>query len=58
MNKLDATVIAVLGEPVQMYDKYFVKVEYVCEGVCGRTNLMFDTIEEAVNLKPGREFVV
>lgn len=59
MNLLDAKVTKIISsKPKFKYDKYLVKVEYECYGLNSSTYLMFDTENEALDLKIGHEFLV
>lgn len=58
MNLIDAWVIKVLSDkPVFMYDKYWVKIEYTCEGGEGECDLMFKTKKEAESIDIGHKFL-
>ena len=57
MNQLEAVVIKVMSKkPGFRYDKYWMKVEYVCYGLSSTMDLMFDTKEEAMAMGPGHKF--
>ena len=59
MNTLDAFVKKVMSKkPRYKYEKYWVKVEYLCYGLTSTTDLMFDTKEEAKSIKEGHKFLV
>ena len=52
MNTLDAFVKKVMSKkPRYQYEKYWIKVEYLCYGLTSTTDLMFDTEEEAKSIK-------
>ena len=57
MNTLDAFVKKVMSKkPRYQYEKYWIKVEYLCYGLTSTTDLMFDTEEEAKSIKEGYKF--
>ena len=62
MNLLDAYVEEVLGieqwtPPEELFPKYIVSVTYTCwSPVILKTNLQFDTLEEAEGVKKGHKF--
>ena len=59
MNKLDAEVIKVISrKPKFEYDKWWMKVEYECYGLHSETYLMFESEQEAIDLKVGFRFLV
>ena len=47
MNKIDATIIEVLGQPYQLYEKWCVDVKVEAEGVESKSQVMGDTPYEA-----------
>ena len=57
MNLIDATVVAVLSTPYEKYNKWWVDVNCVDMGGESKTNLMFDTIEEAEKVGLGYQFL-
>lgn len=57
MNLIECTVTKILSEPYLMYDKWFLKVEYICYDVKSETTLMFDSIETANKINIGHEFL-
>lgn len=57
MNKLDAEVIKVISrKPKFEHGKWWMKVEYGCCGLRSETYLMFDSEQEAMELKVGFKF--
>lgn len=58
MNLLNATVVAILGNPEKKYNAWFVKVRINCYGRISETHVMFKSEEEANNLKLGAEVMV
>ena len=59
MNTLDAYVKKVMSKkPRYQYEKYWVKVEYLCYGLTSTVDLMFETEEEAMQVKEGYKFLV
>jgi len=57
MNLVEAIVTKVLREPFEDYNKWWVKVEYICYGSKSETELMFKTKEEAEKVKIGYKFL-
>lgn len=57
MNLIDCTVTSLLSEPYIKYDHWWIKCEYVAEGIKGVTNIHFDTEEEAKCIKIGHKFL-
>lgn len=57
MNLIDAVVTKVYGEPVKLYNKWWVPCEYVSFGHTGTTRLMFESKEDAEAVKEGFRFV-
>jgi hypothetical protein len=57
MNLLECTVKKVLGISYLKYEKWWRKVEYNCYGLTSKTDLMFNTKEEADNLQTGYVFL-
>ena len=61
MNMIDGYVEEVLSEPKYVvytgFDWYFVKVRYSDEGGEHETDLMFDTMEKALDVKKGYVFL-
>ena len=58
MNTLDAVVTKITSEPYEMYDKWWVDVEYDCWGAISKTKLMFYSKESALSVKVGYKFIV
>lgn len=58
MNKVDAYVEEVIGNPYYDNYKYWQKVKYSSYGISGTTTLMFDTIEQALSLFVGYKFQI
>lgn len=59
MNQLDAVVTKIISKkPRFQYEKYWVKVEYECYGLHSETYLMFETEQNALDLKVGFKFLV
>lgn len=58
MNLIDAIVRKVIAGPHKLfdYDMWVVPVEYEDEGGKGITNLHFNTLDEAAEVKPGYIF--
>ena len=58
MNHLDFDVTEVLAKPYENYGKFWVRVNGTCEtnGVYENT-LMFDTLQEALEVKAGDTFL-
>jgi len=57
MNLLDAVVTKVKSEPFFDYEYWWVKVDYDCWSVKSETQLMFKTLEEAMEIKVGYKFL-
>lgn len=57
MNILEHTVTMITGIPYFAYNKWWVPVVADCWGIPTETTLMFDTQEEAANVKIGYEFL-
>lgn len=57
MNLIDHWVTAILSEPEERYNKFWVRVSYDCIGGKGESNLMFDTLEEAKQIKVNDKFL-
>ena len=56
---LEAEVIRIISwKPKLEFDKYIIKVEYVCYGLCSETYLAFDNEQDALNLKIGHKFKI
>lgn len=56
---LDAEVIRIISwKPKIKFDKYIVKVEYLCHGLRSDTYLAFDNEQAALNLKIGHKFKI
>lgn len=59
MNKLNAYVKKVISKkPRYQYEKYWIKVEYLCCGLTSTVDLMFDTEEDAKSIKEEHKFLV
>lgn len=56
MNLIDLTVTSILSTPVKQYNHWWLKVAYTDIGGEGQTNLMFDTFEDASEVKIGDKF--
>lgn len=58
MNCLDFYVTEILAEPYENYGKFWVRVKGNCEAseAYGKT-LMFDTLQEALEVKAGDTFL-
>lgn len=57
MNLVDAFVKKVISEPYEEYGKWWIDVEYISWGVPGKTRLMFDSKEQALEVKEGYKFL-
>ncbi len=57
MNLIEAKVTKVMDKPQYKYGKWFVKVEFECEGVKGTTSLCFDSEVEALAVGENFEFL-
>ena len=57
MNLLEAEVIEVLSEPYFKHDKWWVTVNYDCYDLKSKTELMFNTEEEAKKVEVGFKFL-
>ncbi len=60
MNLLDATVTKVLSRPKQYAfskERWFVEVEYECWGRVSNGEIMKNSLEEALLVKPGYKFL-
>ncbi|ECW8744235.1 hypothetical protein F4284_07095 [Salmonella enterica] len=53
MNLVDAFVKKVISEPYEEYGKWWIDVEYISWGVPGKTRLMFESKEQALEVKEG-----
>lgn len=51
MNLVDAFVKKVISEPYEEYGKWWIDVEYISWGVPGKTRLMFESKEQALEGK-------
>ena len=59
MNRLNAYVKKVMSnKPRYQYKKYWIKVEFLCYGLTSTVDLMFETEEEAMQVKEGYKFLV
>ena len=58
MNYCDAYVTEVLGGAFYEYDKWWKPVKYLSEGLESETDLMFDTLKEAEEVKADYKFLV
>ncbi|CUA63718.1 hypothetical protein IGX65_004798 [Escherichia coli] len=54
MNLVDAFAKKVISGP---YGKWWIDVEYISWGVPGKTRLMFDSKEQALEVKEGYKFL-
>jgi len=58
MNLCDSYVKEVLGPPILKYNKWWLPVSYFCWSINPEeTELMFDTKEEALSIKPNHHFL-
>ena len=57
MNLIDHWITAILSEPEEMYNKFWIRVSYTCEGGTGESNLMFETLDEAKSIKVNDKFL-
>lgn len=57
MNLVDAFVKKVISGPYEEYGKWWIDVEYISWGVSGKTRLMFDSKEQALEVKEGYKFL-
>lgn len=57
MNLCDCYVTKIIGEPHYEYNKWWLQVEYACEGVTSETDLMLGTLEEAEAVQIGHHFL-
>lgn len=53
MNLVDAFVKKVISGPYKEYGKWWIDVEYISWGVPGKTRLMFESKEQALEVKEG-----
>ncbi|EOZ9503398.1 hypothetical protein ACQYG3_004794 [Escherichia coli] len=53
MNLVDAFVKKVISGPYEEYGKWWIDVEYISWGVPGKTRLMFESKEQALEVKEG-----
>ncbi len=51
MNLVDAFVKKVISGPYEEYGKWWIDVEYISWGVPGKTRLMFESKEQALEVK-------
>ncbi|HAF3174327.1 TPA: hypothetical protein G8B59_003885 [Salmonella enterica] len=56
-NLVDAFVKKVISGPYEEYGKWWIDVEYISWGVPGKTRLMFDSKEQALEVKEGYKFL-
>lgn len=56
MNLVECKVTNILGSPYFKYGKWWVNVEYLAYGSTFKTGLMFESKEEAEDLKTGYVF--
>ncbi|EFF0751739.1 hypothetical protein CCS86_004343 [Escherichia coli] len=56
-NLVDAFVKKVISEPYEEYGKWWIDVEYISWGVPGKTRLMFESKEQALEVKEGYKFL-
>ncbi|EBR8148427.1 hypothetical protein DN352_21485 [Salmonella enterica subsp. enterica serovar Saintpaul] len=54
---VDAFVKKVISGPYEEYGKWWIDVEYISWGVPGKTRLMFDSKEQALEVKEGYKFL-
>lgn len=57
MNLVDAFVKKVISGPYEEYGKWWIDVEYISWGVPGKTRLMFESKEQALEVKEGYKFL-
>lgn len=57
MNLVECYVIKVKSKPFESYGKWWVEVDYDCYGRVSNTQIMFDTEEEAKDVKKGFKFL-
>ncbi|MDC9149007.1 hypothetical protein PSK29_00225 [Escherichia coli] len=58
MNLVDAFVKKkVISGPYKEYGKWWIDVEYISWGVPGKTRLMFESKEQALEVKEGYKFL-
>lgn len=57
MNLLDHAVTKILSEPYDKYNKWWVRVEYECYGNKGESSIMFNSKEQAEEVKVGYVFL-
>ncbi len=57
MNLIEHWITAILSEPEERYNKFWVRVAYTCEGGKGESNLIFNTLEEAKQIKVNDKFL-
>ena len=57
MNLVNSWVLEVLSEPKFEYNKYFVKVKAIAEGSEFETDIMVDTLEQALSIKKDYKFL-
>jgi hypothetical protein len=57
MNLVDAYVVEILDQPHEMYGKWWLEIEYTCEGRRGNSKLMFNTRDEAEDVTAGYHFI-
>jgi hypothetical protein len=56
-NLIDCYVTEVLGKPVYVYGRWWVRVRYDCEGVIGTTDVMLSSEEAALKVGVGYHFL-
>jgi hypothetical protein len=56
-NLLECEVIEVLSKPVRKYQKWWVKVRYICYGNKAVTQLLFDNKNDAELVEVGHRFM-
>ncbi|EBV6961865.1 hypothetical protein WP16_21350 [Salmonella enterica subsp. enterica serovar Hadar] len=54
---VDAFVKKVISGPYEEYGKWWIDVEYISWGVPGKTRLMFESKEQALEVKEGYKFL-
>jgi|688.fasta_scaffold1719242_1 hypothetical protein len=57
MNLVNSWVLEVLSEPEFKYNFYFVKVKAIAEGSEFQTDIMVETLEQALSIKKDYKFL-
>ena len=57
MNLVNSWVLEVLSEPEFKYNHYFVKVKAIAEGSVFQTDIMVETLEQALSIKKDYKFL-